>query len=195
MITHIRGSLEEIEPTFAVIECHGVGYLLKISLFTYECLRKSQKKEVKLYTYYQVKEDGHTLYGFASKEERALFERLISVSGIGGNIALTLLSGLSISEIQTAISNGEVHTLQKIKGIGAKTAGRIILELKGKLPSSNIPAEVQPLSPTAVLKEDALAALVSLGFERKTMENKLDEILARSEIQSVEALIKAALKN
>jgi Holliday junction DNA helicase RuvA len=194
MITYIDGSVEEVEPTFAVIDCRGIGYLIKIPLPTYEFLRG--KKEARLYTYYQVREDAHILYGFSTKEERSLFEQLISVSGVGGNTALTLLSGLPISEIQAAIASGDENTFKKIKGIGAKTAGRIILELKGKLPKSiESPSRLEPISPKAILREEALAALATLGLDRKTMEKRVDEILAQSQIESLEALIKAALRN
>jgi Holliday junction DNA helicase RuvA len=194
MITHINGSLEELEPTFAVIDCKGIGYFIKITLPTYEFLRG--KKEAMLYTHYQVKEDAHILYGFSTKEERLLFEQLLSVSGVGGNTALTLLSGLPVSEIQMAIASGDENTFKKIKGVGVKTAGRIILELKGKLPKGAEPlSRLEPISPKAILREEALAALATLGLDRKMMEKRIDEILAQNEINSLETLIKAALRN
>ncbi|MGJ8658493.1 MAG: Holliday junction branch migration protein RuvA, partial [Cellulophaga fucicola] len=131
MITHLRGKLVEKNPTFLVIECNGVGYFVNISLHTLS--KVSDAENIQLYTHLQVKEDAHTLFGFAEKSEREIFRLLISVSGIGSSIARTMLSSLSPAQVRDAIASGDVATIQSVKGIGAKTAQRVILDLKDKV--------------------------------------------------------------
>ncbi|MGJ8731601.1 MAG: Holliday junction branch migration protein RuvA, partial [Cellulophaga sp.] len=131
MITHLRGKLVEKNPTFLVIECNGVGYFVNISLHTLS--KVTDAENIQLYTHLQVKEDSHTLFGFAEKSEREIFRLLISVSGIGPSIARTMLSSLSPAQVRDAIAGGDVATIQSVKGIGAKTAQRVILDLKDKV--------------------------------------------------------------
>jgi Holliday junction DNA helicase RuvA len=131
MIAHLEGNISEIDPTAVIIDCNGVGYLVKISLYTFSAIQKLPK--VKLFTHLQVREDAHVLYGFSEVRERKLFEHLMSVSGVGGNTALMMLSSLSPDELAHAIVTANEKLLQSIKGIGGKTAARIILELKDKI--------------------------------------------------------------
>ena len=131
MITHLEGKLVEKNPTNVVIDCHGVGYFVNISLNTYSALGSTDN--VRLYTYLQIKEDAHTLYGFANKAEREVFVLLISVSGVGAGTARTMLSALTAAQVRSAIINGDVATIQSVKGIGAKTAQRVVLDLKDKM--------------------------------------------------------------
>ena len=167
MITHLEGKLVEKNPTNVVIDCHGVGYFVNISLNTYSALGSTDN--VRLYTYLQIKEDAHTLYGFAIKAEREVFVLLISVSGVGASTARTMLSALTAAQVRSAIINGDVATIQSVKGIGAKTAQRVVLDLKDKM------LKLQDLAdePNAIIhsnKEEALAALEVLGFVRKQAE-------------------------
>jgi holliday junction DNA helicase ruvA len=191
MITHLEGKLVEKNPTNVVIDCHGVGYFVNISLNTYSALGSTDN--VRLYTYLQIKEDAHTLYGFANKAEREVFVLLISVSGVGAGTARTMLSALTAAQVRSAIINGDVATIQSVKGIGAKTAQRVVLDLKDKM------LKLQDLAdePSAIIhsnKEEALAALEVLGFVRKQAEKVLDKVLrtATKEL-SVEELIKEGL--
>lgn len=191
MITHLEGKLVEKNPTNVVIDCHGVGYFVNISLNTYSALGSTDN--VRLYTYLQIKEDAHTLYGFANKAEREVFVLLISVSGVGASTARTMLSALTAAQVRSAIINGDVATIQSVKGIGAKTAQRVVLDLKDKM------LKLQDLAdePNAIIhsnKEEALAALEVLGFVRKQAEKVLDKVLrtATKEL-SVEELIKEGL--
>ncbi|WP_448825671.1 Holliday junction branch migration protein RuvA [Capnocytophaga bilenii] len=191
MITHLEGKLVEKNPTNVVIDCHGVGYFVNISLNTYSALGSTDN--VRLYTYLQIKEDAHTLYGFANKAEREVFVLLISVSGVGAGTARTMLSALTAAQVRSAIINGDVATIQSVKGIGAKTAQRVVLDLKDKM------LKLQDLAdePSAIIhsnKEEALAALEVLGFVRKQAEKVLDKVLhtATQEL-SVEELIKEGL--
>ena len=191
MITQLQGKLVEKNPTNVVIDCNGVGYFVNISLNTYAALPEGEA--IKLYTYLQIKEDAHTLYGFLTKAEREVFVLLISVSGVGAGTARTMLSSLTAAQVRNAIVNGEVATIQSVKGIGAKTAQRVVLDLKDKM------LKLQDLAdePTAIIhsnKEEALAALEVLGFVRKQAEKVLDKVLrtANNEL-SVEELIKEGL--
>ena len=192
MITHLRGKLVEKNPTYAIVEVNGVGYWLNISLNTYSQL--TDDEAIFLYTHLAVKEDSHTLYGFISKTEREIFRLLISVSGVGPSIARTMLSSMTTDEIQQAIASGDVGTIQSVKGIGAKTAQRVLIDLKDKILKSfaiNEDSIVQ--SNTA--KEEALSALEVLGFLRKQSEKVLDKILLEDKTLGVASLIKRALKN
>jgi Holliday junction DNA helicase RuvA len=191
MITHLRGRLIEKNPTYAVVETNGVGYWLNISLHTYSQLPDNE--EVFMYTHLYIKEDGHTLFGFSSRTERELFRLLISVSGVGPGIARTMLSSMSPDEIQQAIASGEVGVIQSVKGIGLKTAQRVIVDLKDKISKTYAIDEVSVgLSNTN--KFEALSALEVLGFAKRQSEKVLDKILKENPEMSVEALIKSALK-
>lgn len=192
MIHHLKGKLVEKTPTYAVIECGGVGYLVNISLHTFS--RIGDSENIHLLTYLQVKEDSHTLFGFAERSEREIFKLLISVSGIGSSIARTMLSSLEPAQIRDAIANGDVATIQSIKGIGAKTAQRVILDLKDKILKVYDIGEVSaPTNNTN--KEEALSALEVLGFARRPAEKVVDKVLGQDPSLSVENIIKLALKN
>ncbi|UGS21430.1 Holliday junction branch migration protein RuvA [Flavobacterium cyclinae] len=192
MIAHIQGRLVEKTPTEVVIDCNGVGYHINISLHTFSLIPDAEN--LKLYTFLQVKEDSHSLFGFVEKQERELFKLLLSVSGVGASTARTMLSSLAPAQIIQAIASNDVATIQSMKGIGAKTAQRIILDLKEKV------LKVYNLDEVSVLesntnKDEALSALEVLGFARKTAEKVIDKIIRDIPNASVENLIKQALKN
>ncbi|SFJ31360.1 Holliday junction branch migration protein RuvA [Myroides guanonis] len=192
MIAHIQGRLVEKSPTEVVIDCGGVGYLVNISLHTYSQLPDSEN--VKLYTFLQIKEDAHTLFGFSEKIERELFKLLISVSGIGGNTARNMLSSLNPRDLLQAIGAGDVKTIQSVKGIGAKTSQRVILDLQEKvLKLYNIDEVSIVLSNTNA--DEALSALEVLGFVRKSAEKVVERITKQNPNATVEEIIKLALKN
>lgn len=193
MITQLQGKLVEKNPTNVVIDCNGVGYFVNISLNTYAALPEGEA--IKLYTYLQIKEDAHTLYGFLTKAEREVFVLLISVSGVGAGTARTMLSSLTAAQVRNAIVNGEVATIQSVKGIGAKTAQRVVLDLKDKMLKLQDFADA-PISVVSTHKEEALAALEVLGFVRKQAEKVVDKIVqVAPESLSVEDIIKQALKS
>ncbi|WP_196885555.1 Holliday junction branch migration protein RuvA [Aureivirga sp. CE67] len=192
MITHIRGKLIEKNPTYAIVECNGIGYFLHISLQTYSKLGDSEA--IMLYTHLSIKEDSHTLYGFKDKLEREVFRFLISVSGIGPNTARTMLSSLTTREIQEAIASENVAVIKSIKGIGIKTAQRVIIDLKDKILKTYDLEEVS-LVQNNTNKDEALSALEVLGFNKKQAEKVLDKILKEDSSMDVENLIKKALKN
>ncbi|PHX61930.1 MAG: Holliday junction branch migration protein RuvA [Flavobacteriales bacterium] len=191
MISHIQGKLVEKTPTEVVIECNGVGYEIHISLHTYSQIPESEN--VKLYTYLQVKEDAHSLFGFAEKKERELFKLLISVSGIGASTARTMLSSLNPEQIIQAIAANDVGTVQSIKGIGLKTAQRVILDIKDKVLKIYAIEEISGSSYNTN-KEEALSALEVLGYIRKNAEKVVEKIIVNSPSATVEELIKQALK-
>ncbi|MBF02029.1 MAG: Holliday junction branch migration protein RuvA [Flavobacterium sp.] len=192
MITHIQGRLVEKTPTEVVIDCNGIGYHVNISLHTFSLIPDEEK--IKLFTFLQIKEDAHTLYGFVEKQERELFKLLLSVSGIGASIARTMLSSLAPQQIIHAIASNDVATVQSIKGIGAKTAQRVILDLKDKVLKVYALDEVSLVS-NNTNKEEALSALEVLGFARKSAEKVIEKIVKEDPNASVENLIKQALKN
>ena len=192
MIAHIQGKLVEKSPTEVVIDCNGVGYLVNISLHTFGLLPNSDR--LKLFTCLLVKEDSHSLYGFVEKSEREIFKLLISVSGIGANTARTMLSSLEPKQIINAIAAADVGTIQSIKGIGAKTAQRAILDLKDKVLKLYDIQEVSLIA-NNTNRDEALSALEVLGFLRKASERVVDKIIANSPDASVETIIKQALKN
>ena len=192
MITHLRGKLVEKNPTYVIVECNGVGYYAHISLNTFSNL--SDEEAIFLYTYLSVKEDSNTLYGFISKIEREIFKLLISVSGVGPSIARTMLSSMTTEEIQHAIASSDVASIQSVKGIGAKTAQRVIIDLKDKIIKTYGIDEVS-VSQSNTNKEEALSALEVLGFTSKQSERVVDRILKEDSTMSVENLIKQALKN
>jgi Holliday junction DNA helicase RuvA len=191
MISYIRGKLVEKTPTEVVIECNGVGYEIHISLHTYSQIPESEN--VKLHTYFQVKEDAHSLFGFAEKKERELFKLLISVSGIGASTARTMLSSLNPEQIIQAIAANDVGTVQSIKGIGLKTAQRVILDIKDKVLKIYAIEEISGGSYNTN-KEEALSALEVLGYIRKNAEKVVEKIIVNSPAATVEELIKQALK-
>lgn len=195
MFAYLRGKVAELESTHVVIDCQGVGYLARISLHSYGKLVLGE--ESKLHTHLQVREDAHVLFGFTDVRERQLFEQLIAISGVGANTALMILSSLSPDELFQAIRSGDNLSLQRIKGIGAKTAARIILELKDKvqLDGGATPAFSAPGDKNK-LRNDALAALMGLGMPRAAMEKRVDAIIAEQPAGlSVEQLVKLALRN
>ena len=192
MITYLSGRLVEKNPTYVIVECNGVGYFLNISLHTFSLLPSDEN--LKIYTHLQVKEDSHTLFGFMEKAEREIFLLLISISGIGPSIARTMLSSLNPTQVRDAIANGEVATIQAVKGIGAKTAQRVIVELKDKILKVQNMDEVS-LPSNNTTKEEALSALEVLGFNRRQSEKVVDRVLSQESSLSVEDIIKQALKN
>jgi Holliday junction DNA helicase RuvA len=194
MITHLNGRLIEKTPTHLVVECGGVGYFLNISLNTYGLIKDQENCMV--LTHLAVREDAHTLYGFFDQEERGLFRLLISVSGVGANTARMILSGFTPNELRNIIASGDDTTLKRVKGIGAKSAQRIIIDLKDKvlkeIPESSIK---NLLVKDNTLKTEALTALLTLGFDKKRVESALNKILEKQPVvETVEALIKDALK-
>ena len=192
MYEYFKGKLVFKAPTHVILEVGGIGYYLHISLTTFSQIKDME--DCKLFASFQVREDSQTLYGFATEAERHLFEHLISVSGIGPNTGRMMLSSITPEEIQQAIIAGQVNVIQKIKGIGPKTAQRVILELQDKLkkqgPDALIPL---PISKSSTI-EEALTALVMLGFAKPAADKALQAIHASDPEQSVEQLIKAALK-
>ena len=192
MITQIRGKLVEKNPTYAVVDCNGVGYLLHISLNTFSSL--PDQEAVVLYTHLLIREDAHTLFGFINKTEREVFRLLISVSGVGPSIARTMLSSMTSEEIQQAIASENVPVIQSVKGIGVKTAQRVIVDLKDKILQTFDLDEVSVYT-NNTNKEEALSALEVLGFNRKQSEKTIAVILKDSPNETVELLIKKALKN
>lgn len=192
MINHLRGRLIEKTPTHVVIECSGVGYFVSISLQTFSQIKDSEN--IQLYTHLQIKEDSHSLFGFATHSEREIFRLLISVSGIGSSIARTMLSSLEPLQIRDAIASGDVLTIQGVKGIGAKTAQRVILDLKDKVLKIYDIQEVSTNS-NNTSKDEALSALEVLGFVRKQSERAVDKVLSQDPSLSAEDILKRALKN
>ena len=198
MITYLRGLLSELSPTNAIIDCGGVGYLVGISLNTYSAL-STQSGEVKLHTVQIIREDSHQLYGFASKDERELFVLLTSVSGIGPNTARVILSQYNTQELGSILSLGQVDALKAVKGIGLKTAQRIILELKGKLNLDETDLNNQALGngstgTTSKTSEEAISALKMLGYPEAAAQKTVRTLISTSPLLSVEDIIKQALK-
>ncbi|WP_439152339.1 Holliday junction branch migration protein RuvA [Winogradskyella sp.] len=192
MITHLEGKLVEKNPTDVVIDCNGVGYFINISLHTFSQI--PDRENLRLYTYLQVREDSHSLYGFSSKTEREIFKLLISVSGIGANTARAMLSSLTPEQVKEGIAGGDVALIQSVKGIGAKTAQRVIIDLKDKVLKVYGIDELS-LIPNNTHKDEALSALEVLGFNKKQSEKVIDKILQNSPDAFVEQIIKEALKN
>jgi holliday junction DNA helicase RuvA len=197
MIAYIEGKLKVIDPTYAIVDVQGVGYHIRISLQTFSAL-KNTPELVKLHTYLHIKEDAHTLFGFAENNEKQLFADLISVSGIGPGTAMVMLSSLSSAEIKQAIVTEDTRTIQNIKGIGAKTAARAVIELKDKLKKEMLVGGttlIDMATPASTLKSEALAALTTLGIARNVAEKSIDNILTKEGYQlSLEQLIKLALR-
>lgn len=190
MIEFVRGRLIEKNPAFVVIECSGIGYLLHISLTTFSQI--TNEENVLLYTHQVIREDAHLLFGFGTKDERIVFRNLLSVSGVGASTARMVLSSIGPDEVQSAIASGNVSTFQKIKGIGAKTAQRIIVDLSGKIEKLDLSGSG---STSSALRQESLSALTTLGFDKSAAEKAIDKILAQDNNIAVEQLIKLALKN
>ncbi|WP_192823078.1 Holliday junction branch migration protein RuvA [Rufibacter sp. LB8] len=195
MIAYLDGRLTYKDPSFVIIDVGGMGYELRISLNTYTALPDGER--CKLFTYLHIKEDAHTLYGFVNPAEKSAFLHLISISGVGPNTGLMILSSLTVAEVQQAIVREDVRTIQQVKGIGAKTAQRIILELRDKFrkglgaDSINVSFDAHNTS-----RDEALSALVTLGFAKNVAEKTLDAIIKREGTAlTVEDLIKFALKS
>lgn len=198
MIDYVRGILDELTPAQATVECHGVGYLCNISLNTYSAIQG--KSEVRLFVYEVIREDSWVLYGFSTKEERELFVQLISVSGIGGNTARTMLSAFSPSELCEIITSGNEKMLKTIKGLGTKTAQRVIVELKDKVatlgiaPTSVADKQTAVTAANSEVHDEAIEALKMLGFPPAPVVKAVRAILKDEPSAPVERVIKLALK-
>ncbi|MFT6214973.1 MAG: Holliday junction DNA helicase RuvA [Roseivirga sp.] len=195
MFAYINGKLAHKDPTFVIIDVQGVGYEIKISLHTYSLIK--DQENCKLFTHFYVKEDAQVLFGFAEQSEKRLFTQLISISGVGPSTGLMFLSSLNPSEVEQAIISGDVATIQRVKGIGAKTAQRVILELKDKLTKegNELISPNSAISSLQTIRNEALAALVTLGINKVAAQNSINKILKNSDSQiKLEELIKLALK-
>jgi len=195
MIDYIKGEITELNPTYAVVETAGIGYFINIALPVYSVL--NGQKIGKLYVYEAIREDAHNLYGFINQSDRQLFLMLISVSGIGANTARMIMSSYAVPEIQQMIATGNAVALSSIKGIGAKTAQRIIVDLKDKIIKLNIVSDIDLPQQTVSgeLRDEAVSALVMLGFAANVSQKAVDGILKSQSDITVEQLIKLALKN
>lgn len=198
MIEYIKGELTEVTPAYAVVEAHGVGYGLNISLNTYSGIQN--KKEVKLYAFESIREDAHVLFGFASKQEREMFMLLITVSGVGANTARMILSAMSAAELCNVISTGNEKMLKTVKGIGLRTAQRIIVDLKDKIATSAIAEEMpagivaQAAAVSNEVRDEAIGALTMLGFAPAPSAKVVSAILSDNPQLPVEQVVKLALK-
>ena len=191
MYAFISGKIDEITPAYAIVDNHGVGYFINITLNTFTAI--GEQREVKLYTHLQVLEDAHNLFGFYTAKERDMFELLITVSGVGCNTARLILSSLTVNELSTAIANEDIRTIQAVKGIGSKTAQRLVVDLKDKVKKTEYTEEIVGAVNNTV-KNEALSALVILGFSKNAASKALDKLLKQSPDASVEVLIREALK-
>lgn len=200
MIDFIRGNIAELTPTYAVIETAGVGYLLNIALPTFTWL--GDKTEAKLYAYEAIREDGHDLYGFPTKGERTLFEALLTVSGVGPGSARMILSGFTASEVRQLIAVGNARALSQVKGLGVKTAQKIIVELKDKVlkidlgdnPGASMPDVAVSAAANSVVYEEATQALTALGYAAAPVNKVVQKLLAEEPTLTVEQVIKKAFK-
>lgn len=195
MYAYLRGKITYKSPAFIVVEAHGVGYHVNIPVSTYSAIEALE--EATIYTHLSVREDAHTLYGFATQTERSLFVQLIGVTGVGATTAQLLLSSMSVDEIRAAVLGEQAHVLQRVKGIGAKTAKQIILDLKDKLSKDGALGDAPVLLPAAdnKIREEALSALLSLGFSRINVQKALNAVLKQNPaVSRVEELIKLTLK-
>lgn len=194
MIDYIKGSIAELNPAYAVIDNHGIGYMMNITLTTFDVLSKAEEENALLYAYEVIREDAHTLYGFATKAEREAFLSLISVSGVGPNTARMILSSMSVDEFSQAIVGNNAAMFKSVKGVGGKTAQRIIVDLKDKIkPTGDTLLQVKGQADSEVYDE-ALAALVMLGFSQQASNKVLKSLFAKNPSLSVEVAIKQALK-
>lgn len=191
MYAFISGKVASITPAYVVIDNAGIGYFINITLNTFAAI--GEQDQVKLYTHLQVLDDAHNLFGFYTSKERDLFEMLITVSGVGCNTARLLLSSLTVNELSTAIANEDFKTIQAVKGIGSKTAQRLVVDLKDKVKKSDYTEEITVATDNTV-KNEALSALVILGFGKVPAGKALDKLLAKNPDATVEVLIREALK-
>ena len=194
MIDYIKGSIAELNPAYAVIDNHGVGYMMNISLNTYDDLVKVKNDEVLLYAYEVIREDSHQLYGFSAKREREAFLLLISVSGVGPNIARMVLSAMTVDEFSQAVASGDVSMFKSVKGVGGKTAQRIIVDLKDKIKPADDTLFKQTGHAAGESFDEALAALVMLGFSQQASQKALKSLFSSHQSLTVEQAIKLALK-
>ena len=192
MYSFISGKVAEKNPAYVVIDNQGIGYLINITLNTFTAI--GEQAEVRLYVHLAIREDAHVLYGFYTEEERSLFLQLITVSGVGCNTARLILSSLTVKETIDAIANNNTTVIQNVKGIGAKTAQRIIVDLHDKISKLNISEGEKTPVGYNTLKEEALSALMVLGFNRTSIEKALDKLMSQLENPNVEQLIKEALR-
>jgi len=192
MYDYITGAIAEINPAHVVLDNHGIGYDIQISLQTYDRIRDA--KEAKLFIWHLVREDDEALFGFSDREERRIFTLLIGVSGIGPNTARVMLSSLSAEEVKAAVTTGDVGKIKGVKGIGLKTAQKIIIELKDKVAKSSSEAEIPGFADTSQQKSEAATALITLGFSKQSVDKALDAILKKEPGCSLEEMIKKALK-
>lgn len=192
MIDYIKGDIVELTPASVTVETNGIGYFINISLNTYTAL--SGQKNTKIFIYEIIREDAHLLFGFYDKYERELFVLLISVSGIGANTARMILSSLNAKELVTVIATGDVNTLKAVKGIGVKTAQRVIIDLKDKIKTDGVDVNEILVAAANPSGEEAVAALVMLGFPQQASQKTVSKILKESPESKVEEIIKMALK-
>lgn len=197
MIAYIEGKLVQKDPTYVIVDVQGLGYMIRVSLHTYSVLKDLEK--AKVYTFLHIKEDAHTLFGFADESEKEMFLHLISISGIGPGTALVVLSSLNSSELRNAIASEDVKSIQSVKGIGVKTAQRVILELKDKMKKDQLISSTDSKQNFSLkhntIRSEALSALVTLGFAKNVAEKNVDMILKNnSNSVTLEELIKQALK-
>ena len=191
MYEFLSGKLAEKNPTYVVVENNGIGYMINISLNTFSKIK--DQNEAKLFTHFYVREDAQILYGFADETERELFRFLLSVSGVGASTARLILSSLTTEEVYEAITQGNAPVLQSVKGVGGKTAQRIIIDLRDKLTKAGIELEKVDFSHNTI-KDEALSGLLILGFNKTTADKAVSRILKQGSVDSVEELIKEALK-
>ena len=191
MYDYLRGEIAEIAPTYAVIDCGGVGYYVNISLNTYTAIQNL--REAKLFVYEAIREDAYTLFGFRDKQEREMFELLISVSGVGPNTARMILSSLTVDDLMSVIASGNSGMLKSVKGIGAKTAQRIIVDLKDKVTGVGGDAAVAEQG-SGEAYDEAVAALIMLGFTHAAVQKTVGKLLREQPTLKVEEIIKMALK-
>ncbi len=192
MIDYIKGDIAELSPTHVTLENSGIGYYVHITLSTYTQL--SNNKNAKLFVYEAIREDAHLLYGFMEQSEREVFLHLISVSGVGANTARMIMSSLSVAEIQEIILSGNANALKSVKGIGQKTAERVIVDLKDKIGKMELESSGVLFAKDSAVKTEAVSALVMLGFSQPASKKAVDKILKESPSLSVEIVIKQALK-
>ncbi|MCW5910388.1 MAG: Holliday junction branch migration protein RuvA [Cyclobacteriaceae bacterium] len=194
MIAYLKGKLVHKEPTFVLLEVNGLGYQVSISLNTFSEIK--DREDLTLLTYLHVREDAHILFGFASEAEKQMFQHLVSVNGVGPNTALMVLSYLSPADLKAAIVREDAATLQSVKGIGGKTAQRLVLELKDKLRKDPVDETGKPGPVHNTMRHEALTALITLGIAKAAAEKSVDAILKKSgNTISLEELVKQALKN
>ncbi len=191
MLEYLKGEIIELNPTFLILENNGTGYFIKISLNSFSAI--TNEKNIKIFIHEVIREDVYELYGFITAQEREVYRKLISVSGVGPNTALIMISSLTTSDIITAISTGDTNTIKSVKGIGLKTAQRIIVDLKDKIGTNSENFELFANKDNTI-KEEALSALIMLGFNKKLAEKAVETVTKENKGIEIEGVIKAALK-